>query len=196
MRTSLLFLSFSFALLAGCSASSSDGDPTTKDSDFTSERAAPTGEVAAFTEADRPAEYGARVRVSFAGAATQELTATAAKGTDASRALRFSVGVGRSPANLPVFMYFGAAGEKKPAVGTYSCADGDAVIFEAQWNSDGTAKAARDAATCSVIIDEIKPGPSAHYARAYGRFAATAAAPDGLSSAVKGAFLADIPIDE
>lgn len=196
MRPSLrIFLSFSFALLAGCSASSSAGGATTKDSDFTSERAAPTGEVAAFTEADKPAEYGARVRVSFAGAATQELTATAAKGM-ATRALRFSAGVGRSPANLPVFMYFGAAGEKKPAVGTYSCADGDAVIFEAQWNSDGTAKPARNAATCSVIIDDIKAGPSAHYARAYGRFEATAAAPDGLSSAVKGAFLADIPIDE
>lgn len=196
MRTSLLFLSLSFAVLAGCSASSSDAGPATNDSDFTSERAAPTGEVAAFTEADKPAEYGARVRVSFAGAATQELTATAAKGADATRALRFSVGVGRSPANLPVFMYFGAAGEKKPAVGTYSCADGDAVIFEAQWNSDGTAKPARNAPTCSVIIDEIKPGPSAHFARAYGRFEATAAAPDGFSSAVKGAFLADIPIDE
>ena len=36
MRTSLVFLSFSFAVVAGCSASSSDGDPTTKDSDFTS----------------------------------------------------------------------------------------------------------------------------------------------------------------
>jgi hypothetical protein len=68
-----------------------------------------------------------------------------------SKALRFSIGVGPSTAKLPVLLYFGAAGDSAPAVGTYSCADGDAKIFEAGWNSDGTAKPAREAATCSVL---------------------------------------------
>ena len=51
------------------------------------------------------------------------------------------------------------------------------------------------AATCSVVIDQIEPGPSAEYARVYGRFEAKAALPDGLPQNVKGAFLADFPID-
>jgi hypothetical protein len=195
MSPSRLLFSCSVALLAGCSASTSGGGATTNDSDFTTERAAPTGEVTPFSEVDAPTAYMARVRVSFAGAATQELMATPAT-LAVSKAPRFSIGVGQSPAKLPVLLYFGAAGDNAPAVGTYSCADGDAKIFEAGWNGDGTAKPARVAATCSVVIDAIGAGPSVSYSRAYGRFEATAAVPDGLSVEVKGAFVADFPLGE
>ncbi len=178
-----------------CSSSASSSDPASSDSAFTNARPdASADAVAPYTDADQPAAYAARVRVAFGTGAASEHVTTAAFGSEPDVPLPWSLGVAASPAGRSVYLVFGATNAKKFDVGTYSCADGDADIFEAEWNPDGTAKPAREAGTCSVVIDAIEPGPSAHYARAYGRFTATANAPDGLSVDLNGAFLADFPI--
>ena len=189
----ILFLVLA-GIFAGCSAN--EAGSSTNDSDFTSERAEASADLPVFTEADAPNEYGARVRSSFAGGEFRETETTASRGPKAEDARSWALGVATSPAGRSTYAYFGAAGTKRFEIGTYSCADGDARIFEAEWNADGTAKPARHASTCSVTIDKIVAGPSSSYARAYGRFEATANAPDGLASDVRGTFLADFPIFE
>lgn len=181
--------------IMGCQ-SSSEADATGGTAAFTGESSA-SPDVPRYTPADKPQEYGARVRIAFGDGPFQESEET---GSHASPALTggpvatpFALGLGYS--GKPYFAYFGTTNAKTLAVGTYSCADGDARIIAPEWNDDGTAKAAHDAASCSVVIDQIEPGPSESYARVYGRFEAAAALPDGLPQNVKGAFLADFPID-
>jgi hypothetical protein len=178
-------------LLVACADSSPVA--SSQDSDFTTARSAPDADVPAYTSADAPPAYGARVRVSFAGRPVSEAEQTSAYGGTLSPSLPrpWSLGVGRSPANRAVFVYFGQVGAKQLATGTYSCADGDAMIFEAEWNADGTAKPPHDAQTCSLVVDSIGPGPSKDYVQVYGHFQASAAAPDGLSTDVKGTFVGD-----
>jgi hypothetical protein len=192
MRSCLIFALLLFT--AACSSATTT-DAESSDSDYTAATPdASAGDVAPFTDADKPDAYGARVRVSYAGGPASEAESTGSYGA-ASR-MPWAMGVGVDPAQRDVFLYFGASDAKTFDVGTYSCADGDAMIFEAQWDAQGNALPSRGARECSVVVDRIVAGPSARYARAYGRFTASAAAPDGLSTDLKGAFLADFPIGE
>jgi hypothetical protein len=152
--------------------------------------------VPAFTDGDAPAAYGARVRFAFGAETTfREAETTASRSTRPELPRPWTFGVASSPAGRSVFATFGTAGAKTFEIGTYSCADADARIYEAEWNADGTAKPARDASACSIVVDRIVAGPSAKYARAYGRFEAKAGAGEaGLSTDLRGAFLADFPI--
>ena len=190
MRLPALLLLAASAIAFGCSSSSED-IPATNDADYTSARADAPADVPVFTEADAPEEYGARLRVSFGGAAFQEKSGSTSRSTDSADEMPWTLPIGRSPAGRATYAYFGPSNAHSFEVGTYSCADRDAIIFEADWNDDGTARPPRDASACSVIIDKVVRGPSDRYARAYGRFEAT-----GLSSDVRGTFLADFALYE
>jgi hypothetical protein len=186
--TSLLTLT-----LFGC-ASADAGSTSSSDSAYTSDHpATPSSSVTPFSDADAPPSFGARVRVSFDGAAAQQNATTASvdsRHTD--KAMSYALGIG-SLAGGAYFVYFGPAGSKL-AVGTYSCADGDAQLFEAKWNRDGSIAETKVASSCSFVIDELKEGPApGYYVRAYGRFQA-AKSEGGLPSDVVGAFVADIPL--
>lgn len=76
----------------------------------------------------------------------------------------------------------------------FTCANGDANVFSAQWNPDGTVKSNLGASECSMTVDAVEPGPSAGYLRVYGHFSAAAAPPSGFPTDVKGTFLADFAI--
>ena len=180
-------------ILTACSSASST-DAESSDSDYTAARpeAAP-GDVPPYTDADKPFEYGARVRVSYAGGAVSESEETASHTTVADAAMPWTLGVGRTPAGRALFLSFGTAKAKAFDVGTYACADGDAMIYEAEWDAEGHGSA-QGARECHVVIDRIVAGPSDDYARAFGRFDAKSAAPDGLSTDLAGTFLADFPI--
>ena len=193
----VLLLGVLGALACGCSsapASSSD-TAASSDSNFTEARPdASADDVPPYTDADTPFAYGARVRVAYGGGAPIESQTTASYSPSPDRPMPWALGIGRTPAGGAVFAYFGAASAKTPAVGTYACADGDATIFEGFWDAQGNALPSHAAQTCSFVIDRIVPGPSADYVRAFGRFSAAAAPPDGLSTDLKGAFLADFPV--
>ncbi len=197
MKVRTLFLLMGLlAIAAGCQVSS-EPEGTGGNSAFTADASAgPAGP--SFTATDTPTAYGARVRVAFGDGPFQEIASTPAHEGSALPAPRytpFAFGLGRDSAGQPVYAYFGATNAKTLEVGTYSCADGDGRILAAEWNTDGTAKPPLDAQTCSIVIDQIEPGPSANYARVYGRFEAAAAPPDGLPQSVTGAFLADFPVE-
>lgn len=184
-------------LAVACAAPSGSSDEAaSSDSNYTAATPdASPGDVPPFTPADAPSAYGARVRVSYAGGAVSESVETASYAALAETNVPWALGIGRSPQGRSVYLRFGALHAKKFDVGTYTCADADALVFEAEWNPDGTAKPPRDAKECSVVIDAIVAGPSAAYARAYGRFAAKAA-DGGLTTDLNGSFLADFPIGE
>ncbi len=182
-------------LLAACSSTSSTDAASSSDSDYTAARPdASAGDVPPFGDGDQPHAYGARVRVSYAGGPVIESDEIGSYGANAP--MPWEMGIGRTPAGKPVFLAFGGSRATTFQIGTYSCADGDAMIFEAEWDADGHALPGGGARTCSVVIDRIIAGPSERYARAYGRFEASAAAPDGLSTDLKGAFLTDFPIGQ
>jgi hypothetical protein len=182
-------------ILVACADPSSDDGSSQGGNALSNQFASPDGNVPPFASTDSYMAYGAKVRVSFDGGAVSESAESSSYGGALSdRPRPWALGIAVSPAGRPVFLYFGASGAKQIAPGTMSCADGSASIFEAEWNSDGSAKPARNARDCSLVIDAVDPGPSSDYVRVLGHFEATAAAPDGLSTDLKGAFIGDFAI--
>jgi len=83
----------------------------------------------------------------------------------------------------------------KPAVGTYSEAEGEVEVMKVA--DEGGHLTTHQAAGAVVIVDQIAPGPSPSYVLVYARFAAAANHdPGGLASAVKGTFVAVVPMHE
>ena len=181
----------------GCSSAGAS-DVGSATSDYSSERAA-TPDIPVFTAADTVEAYSGRMRASAGAAAFTESTANAAVNSDASAPLKFNL-VG-APPGLPSIgpgvtaaaIYFGQKDDDTVKPGTYSCATGDATVglqaygapagWSVQW-----------AKTCSVIIDEVSPTDDPEYVRVYGRFTAESSLPGGLSSPLRGAFVAITPL--
>lgn len=168
----------------GCAAPSSD-DAASNDADFTSERS-PTPDAPRYSDADAVPDFGGRMRVSLAGGPFTESTATPSMSVDRSKAAQFTIGGA-------LRVDFGIAPAAQIQPGTYSCADGDAAVMLIEQGADKQL-VARKAVSCTVVIDEVHPAKSTSYARVYGRFEASANAPDGLPSTSRGAFAGDFPL--
>ena len=152
---------------------------------------ADTNAVPRFADEEIGGAFVGRARVSIGDAAFVEANGVAGSLAEAKRedaSLRLLV----NAMPLDVTIGFGRAGEARPSVGSYTCEAHDAFVARRTIDRVHHLAISDAAETCSITIDDVKPGPSAAFARTYGHFEAPG---PGLGVRVRGVFEVDIPID-